>query len=166
MSTESGSADAELREVGRTGRAHGVKGDISVDLITDRTERLAPGARLQLRGVWHTVERSRVAGSRWLVHFVGVDDRNAAEAIGGATLLAEPLPPAADGDDLYVHDLIGREVVDQHGVVQGRCTSVLANPAHDILELDTGWLVPVVFVQRLEGQRVVVQAPDGLFSLD
>lgn len=166
MSTEPGSAEPELREVGRTGRAHGVKGDISVDLITDRTERLDPGARLQLRGVWHTVERSRVAGKRWLVHFEGIDDRNAAESLGGAALLAEPLPPAATADSLYVHDLIGREVVDQHGVVQGRCTSVLANPAHDILELDTGWLVPVVFVQGLVGERVSVDAPDGLFTLD
>jgi 16S rRNA processing protein RimM len=154
-----------LREVGRTGRAHGVKGDISVDLITDRTERLDPGARVQLRGVWHTVERSRVAGKRWLVHFVGIDDRNAAEALGGAALLAESLPPADNDDDaLYVHDLIGREVVDQHGVMQGRCTSVLANPAHDILELDTGWLVPVVFVQGLVDGRVMVVAPDGLFT--
>jgi 16S rRNA processing protein RimM len=141
-----------------------VKGDIYVDLITDRTERLDAGARLQLRGTWHTVARSKPAGTRWLVHFEGVDDRNAAEAIGGASLLAEPLPAVAAGDDLYVHDLIGCEVVDQRGVMQGRCISVLANPAHDILELDTGWLVPVVFVQGFVDGRVAVVAPDGLFS--
>jgi len=41
---------------------------------------------------------------------------------------------------------------------------VLANPAHDILELDTGWLVPVVFVQGLVDGQVLVDAPDGLFS--
>lgn len=164
MSTESG-PQPELREVGRTGRAHGVKGDLSVDLITDRTERVAPGARLQLRGVWYTVERSRPAGHRWLVHFEGIDDRTAAEALGGATLLAEPLPPA-DADALYVHDLIGRDVVDQYGTVRGRCTSVLANPAHDILELDTGWLVPVVFVRSVDADRVVIDAPNGLFEID
>jgi 16S rRNA processing protein RimM len=153
-----------LREVGRTGRAHGVKGDIYVDLITDRTERVEVGARLQVRGAWHTIARSKPAGTRWLVHFEGVDDRNAAEALGGATLMAEPLAAVAVSDELYVHDLIGCEVVDQHGQVQGCCVSVLANPAHDILELDTGWLVPVVFVQGLVDGQVMVDAPEGLFS--
>jgi 16S rRNA processing protein RimM len=143
-----------------------VKGDISVDLLTDRTDRLALGARLQIRGTWYTITAARPAGQRWLVHFQGVDDRNAAEALQAAPLLAEPLAPSTDDDDLYVHDLIGCEVIDQHGIVRGTCVSVLANPAHDILELDTGWLVPVVFVRAMADGRVDVHTPDGLFDLD
>ena len=48
----------ELLEVGRIGRAHGVRGDLYVELITDRSERVAVGARLQGRGTWLTVEAS------------------------------------------------------------------------------------------------------------
>jgi 16S rRNA processing protein RimM len=50
-------------------------------------------------------------------------------------------------------------------VVLGTCTSVLANPAHDILELDNGGLVPVVFVVEATEGRVVVDPPEGLFDL-
>lgn len=153
----------ELREVGRTGRPHGVRGDIYVDLITDREERLAVGARLQLGGRWFTIERAKPAGTRWLVHFAEVADRTVAEGLVNQSLLAEPLP--ATGDGLYVHDLIGAMVVDTAGAELGTCTAVLANPAHDILELDSGGLVPVVFVVSAEPGRVVVDPPDGLFDL-
>lgn len=141
-----------------------MKGDLSVDLLTDRVERLAKGARVQIRGTWFTVQSARPAGQHWLVHFEGVDDRNAAEVLGGAVLLAEPLD--LDDDGLYVHDLIGAQVVGVDGTAHGTCVSVLANPAHDILELDTGFLVPVVFVVELRDGAVVIDPPDGLFDLD
>jgi len=162
MSTSS--TEPGLLEVGRTGRPHGVRGDIYVDLITDRTERLAVGARLQAKGRWLTVETARRAGTRWLVHFEGVPDRTAAEGLVNLVLLAEPLPAPADG--LYVADLIGAEVVGTDGTVFGRCTAVVANPAHDLLELDSGALVPIVFVVSTEPGRVVIDPPEGLFDLD
>ncbi len=152
-----------LREVGKTGRPPGVRGDIYIDLITDREERLAVGARLQAGGRWLTVATARRAGTRWLVHFEDVPDRTAAEKLVNLPLLAEPLPDTGDG--LYVHDLIGAEVVDTSGTVLGTCTSVLANPAHDILELDNGGLVPVVFVVEATQGRVLVDPPEGLFDL-
>jgi 16S rRNA processing protein RimM len=152
-----------LREVGKTGRPHGVRGDIYIDLITDREERLAVGARLQAGGRWLTVASARRAGTRWLVHFDDVPDRTAAEKLVNLPLLAEPLPDTGDG--LYVHDLIGAEVVDTAGTVLGTCSSVLANPAHDILELDNGGLVPIVFVVEATAGRVVVDPPEGLFDL-
>jgi 16S rRNA processing protein RimM len=152
-----------LREVGKTGRPHGVRGDIYIDLITDREERLAVGARLQAGGRWLTVASARRAGTRWLVHFDDVPDRTAVEKLVNLPLLAEPLPDTGDG--LYVHDLIGAEVVDTAGTVLGTCTSVLANPAHDILELDNGGLVPIVFVVEATAGRVVVDPPEGLFDL-
>jgi 16S rRNA processing protein RimM len=153
-----------LREVGRTGRPHGVRGDIYIDLITDREERLAVGARLQIGGSWYTVASAKRAGQRWLVHFEEVADRTVAEGLVSKPLMAEPLEPTSDG--LYVHDLIGSTVVDTAGAELGTCVSVLANPAHDILELDGGGLVPVVFVVSAEPGRVVVDPPAGLFDLD
>ena len=158
-----------LLEVGRIGRAHGVRGDLYVELITDRTERIAVGARLQGRGTWLTVESARPAGSRWLVHFAGIADRTAAEAYVNTTLLAEPLP-ALSADGMYVRDLIGAEVVGVAvvGVDQqtyGRCVAVVANPAHDLLELESGALVPVVFIVEVGSGRVTIDPPEGLFDL-
>lgn len=159
-----------LMEVGRIGRAHGVHGELYVELLTDRTERLAVGARLLAGDQWLTVAASRRAGERWLVRFEQITDRTAAERHVGLRVSAEPLPPRADeGDGLYVHQLIGALVVGVDGTEHGRCVSVLANPANDLLELESGALVPVVFVQRLEGEgdtrRVIIDPPEGLFDL-
>ena len=118
----------ELLEVGRIGRAHGVRGDLYVELITDRSERVAVGARLQGRGTWLTVEASRPAVTRCLVHFAGIADRTAAEAYVNTPLLAASLP-ALSPDGLYVHDLIGADVVGVDHQAYGRCVAVVACPA-------------------------------------
>ncbi len=155
---------SELVEVGHIGRAHGVCGDLYVDLLTDRTERLAVGARVQARDKWLTVEASRPAGTRWLVHFVGMADRTAAEAFVNSTLMAAPLPALSD-DGLYVSDLIGCEVVGVDQQSYGRCVAVVANPAHDLLELESGALVPIVFIVATAPGVVTIEPPEGLFEL-
>jgi 16S rRNA processing protein RimM len=152
-----------LLEVGRIGRAHGIKGDVFVDLITDRTERVAVGSRLFGAGRWLTITACSPSGPRWRVHLEGVDDRNAAEALAGTVLSAEPI---TDPDALWIHELIGAEVVEVDGTRRGRCVAVVANPAADLLELDTGALVPLTFVvTRAEGE-ITVDVPAGLFELN
>jgi 16S rRNA processing protein RimM len=153
-----------LREVGRIGRAHGVHGGLYVSLITDRHERLAPGARVLAGTAWLTVLESRQQQHRWLVRFEGIDDRNAAEKLTNTTLHAEPLDDD-DDDALWVHDLIGARVVDLQGVDRGVCVAVIDNPAHDILELDTGALVPVTFVVSCSDGVAIVDPPEGLFDI-
>ncbi len=150
-------------EVGRIGRAHGIRGLVYVDLLTDRDERLAVGARLRAGEKWLTVAGARRADSRWLVQFEGCSDRNAAELLSTAALFAEPLVDDADG--LYVHQLIGSEVVGPDGRRYGRCVAVVANPAHDLLELEDGSLVPNVFITVSGDGRVVIDPPEGLFDL-
>ncbi|MEP7113694.1 MAG: ribosome maturation factor RimM [Ilumatobacteraceae bacterium] len=153
-----------MREVGRIGRAHGVRGELYVSLITDRVERIAVGARLLAGSQWLTVVESRQQQKRWLVRFEGVDDRTAAERLTNTPLMAEPFD---DGDDdaLWVHELIGSRVVDRQGVERGACVAVLDNPAHDILELDSGALIPVTFVVSCVNGLTTVDPPDGLFDL-
>ena len=150
-------------EIGKVGRAHGVRGDLYVDLLTDRTERLDPGARVMVGEDWHVVLHRRPAGTRWLVHFEGVDDRTAAERLANRALRAEPLTDRGDG--WYVDQLIGAEVVDADGTVVGTCVAVVANPAHDLLELDGGALVPVVFVTDVRQGSISVNLPEGLLDL-
>ncbi|MEO5900645.1 MAG: ribosome maturation factor RimM [Ilumatobacteraceae bacterium] len=160
------SEQPEVREVGRIGRAHGVRGELYVDLITDRDSRLAVGARVRAGQQWLTVAAARPQAHRWLVTFEGVADRNAADALVGRLLYAEPLDSSddADADDLWVHELIGSRVVEVDGTDRGACTSVLDNPAHDILELDGGWLVPVTFVVGFADGVITIDPPDGLFE--
>ena len=142
-----------------------MRGELYVNLITDRVERLASGAELHAADRSLTVASSRQANGRWLVTFEGVDDRTAAERLAGIVLRAAALDEG-DGDDdaLWVHDLIGSRVVDQHGVAHGTCVAVIGNPANDLLELDSGFLVPVNFVVRCAAGTIDVDTPEGLFD--
>ncbi len=108
----------------------------------------------------------RVSRSRWIVAFEGVEDRTQAETLRGTVLLGEPLPGAdSDGDQLWVHELVGAEVIDLGGTVLGRVVAVEANPASDLLVLEQGALVPMVFVVESAPGRVVIDPPAGLFEL-
>ncbi|MEO6651693.1 MAG: ribosome maturation factor RimM [Ilumatobacteraceae bacterium] len=161
------SAPEGLLEVGHVGRAHGIRGDVFLVLSTDRAERAAVGAKLWVRDRWMTVTQSSYAAGKFRVHLAGVDDRNASEALSGTRVFAEPLE---DPDALWVHDLIGAAVVEVSGIDRGRCVAVIANPASDLLELDSGALVPVTFVASAEmsggEQLITIDPPDGLFDLN
>jgi 16S rRNA processing protein RimM len=151
-------------EVGRIGRAHGLRGEVSVAPITNRAERFAAGSVLYAGDRELRIATAREHQDRWLVRFEGVDDRNAAEALRGALLTADAAPAEGD-DELWVHELIGADVFDRGGTRLGQVAAVEANPAHDLLVLDTGALVPVVFVVEHGAGRVVVDVPEGLLDL-
>lgn len=156
------SAADGLLEVGRIGRAHGVKGDVLVHLTTDRVERLAAGSRLKAGERWLTVTASSRSNDRWRVHFAGVDDRDAAETLARVVLMAEPID---DPDALWIHELIGADVVEVGGTSRGRCVAVIDNPAADLLELESGALVPASFVVSAGGGVITIDPPAGLFEL-
>lgn len=149
--------------MGRVVKPHGLKGEVVVELFTNRTERLAPGTVLEsARGPLEVV-RASAHHHRWIVAFAGVVDHARAEALRDVVLSAEALD---DPDSLWVHELVGAEVVDVAGVTRGTVTAVEANPASDLLVLDGGALVPLRFVVSAEPGRVVVDPPAGLFDLD
>lgn len=152
-----------LLEVGRITKAHGLAGQVLVALSSDRTSRLDPGSVLSTgRGALTVVSASRHQ-DRWIVKFAEIDGRDAAETWRGTVLEAEPLED--DGDALWVHELVGAVVVLLDGTEVGTVSAVEANPASDLLVLDSGALVPVVFVVDHEPGRVTVDPPEGLFDL-
>ncbi len=153
-----------ILEIGRIHRAHGLRGDVSVSLVTDRVDRLAPGSVLDADGRRLTVDSARPDRGRWLVRFTDVVDRGSAEGLAGLVLRAVSEGPA-DDDALWVHELIGAEVRDVGGAVHGVVAEVQANPAADLLVLDDGRLVPMTFVTGLTDGVVTVDAPSGLFAL-
>jgi 16S rRNA processing protein RimM len=148
--------------VGRVGRAHGILGEVAVTLVTDRAERVAPGSVLWAGERRLDVRSSRPHQGRWLVHFDGVADRSAAEALHGVVLSAEPLE---DPTALWVHELVGSEVVAAaDGARLGVVAAVEANPASDLLVLDDGGLVPLTFLVSASPGRLVVDPPAGLLD--
>jgi 16S rRNA processing protein RimM len=156
--------DDGLLEVGHIRRAHGLRGDVFVQLISDSDARVAPGAELFADGERLVVESSRIASSgRRVVKFEQISDRTAAERYANRVLRGRPID---DPDALWVHEMIGKRVVEIDGTDHGVCVSVIANPAADLLELDSGALVPSTFVTQIEGDSILVDTPDGLFELD
>ncbi len=167
-------------EIGRITRPHGLRGEVLVALVTTETSRLDVGSTLQTASGPLTVERSSVHGRQWIVAFAGLSTREAAQARAGQVLTAPPKPdadridgadPAADDDQapLWVHELVGAQVVDAAGVERGPVVAVVANPASDLLELDSGALVPLRFViggveTTPRGRVVRVDPPAGIFD--
>ena len=162
LSPRAREAGGMLLEVGRIVKAHGIRGEVLVWLSTDRGERVQPGAVLSTDRGDLTVERSSPHQGKWIVAFEGVRDRTQAETLHGTVLRA---PPIEDPDALWVHELVGATVVESSGVERGTVEAVQANPASDLLVLDSGALVPLVFVVEREAGRVVVEVPEGLFDL-
>jgi len=174
-----------LLEVGRIARPHGLVGEVVVALVTNRTERLAPGAELTCypsapsglpgavtssptRGTAPSpnarilkVRSSRPFQGRYLVQFEGVHTREAADELRDALLVA---PVFEDPEALFVHDLVGREVVEIDGTRRGTVVAVQANPASYLLVMEDGNLVPLRFVLGREEGRLVVDVPAGLFD--
>ena len=152
----------DLLEVGTIAKAHGTSGEVVVRLITNQTERLNHGSKLMSDLGELVVSKSRPHHDKWLVQFNGVETRTQAEELRGLTLMAAPLDIP---DALWVHELIGSVVKEVSGAERGTVKAVVANPASDLMELDTGHLVPLTFVIDFAEGIILVDVPDGLFEL-
>ncbi|MCP9957103.1 MULTISPECIES: ribosome maturation factor RimM [Streptomyces] len=164
--------------VARIGRAHGIKGEVTVEVRTDEPElRLAPGAVLATDPASAgplTIESGRVHSGRLLLRFAGVRDRNAAEALRNTLLIAEVDPDERpeEPDEYYDHQLIDLDVVLADGTEVGRITEVSHLPYQDlfVVERPDGGEVLIPFVEEivtevdLEGQRAVIVPPPGLID--
>jgi 16S rRNA processing protein RimM len=138
-----------------------LSGETVVELFTNRPERLEAGSVLRTSNGELVVKGARKFSGRWLVHFDGVEDVEAAGRLRGERLFA---PPIVDDGVLWVHELIGSVVRSTTGEELGRVSCVLANPASDLMELDGGALVPVRFVVEHRPGSVTVEVPPGLVN--
>ncbi|MDE3721602.1 ribosome maturation factor RimM [Nocardiopsis sp. N85] len=164
--------------VGRIGRAHGVRGDVAVDVRTDTPEeRFVVGSALETDrpgGAPLTIAAVRVHSGRLLVRFKGVGDRDAAEGLRGISLLvdSEHIAPTDDPDEFHDHELIGLTAVTTGGEEIGTVDDVLHH-AQDLLVVSGsgGREVLVPFVAELvpevdvPGGRIVLDPPPGLLDL-
>ncbi|TVL94352.1 ribosome maturation factor RimM [Streptomyces sp. SAJ15] len=164
--------------VARIGRAHGIKGEVTVEVRTDEPEqRLAPGARLATEPASVgplTIETGRVHSGRLLLRFAGVADRTAAEALRNVLLIADvdPEETPEDPEEFYDHQLVDLDVVTVDGTEVGRISEISHLPYQDLLvvERPDGSEVLVPFVSEivpeidLEAQRAVIDPPPGLLD--
>lgn len=158
--------------VGTVGRAHGLRGEVAVEVRTDAPEeRFAVGSVLATepaRGEL-VVERSRHQAERWYVTFRGVADRSAAEGLRGTSLLVD-VGASEEEDAWYPHELAGLRAELTDGTAVGEVVRLEHLPAQDVLVVrgvdgQETWvpfvraIVPVVDVP---GGRVVLDPPAGL----
>jgi 16S rRNA processing protein RimM len=161
--------------VARIGRAHGLKGEVSLELRTDAPEtRLMPGATFETEGgsVGHlTLLRARQQSGRWYAAFAELTDRNSAEAAHGTVLVIEAAA-GEEEDAWFVHELVGLSAVRPDGTVVGEVVDLMDMPAQDVLVVrEPGGnraMIPFIeaFVPEVDiaGGRVVVTPPYGLLA--
>lgn len=163
--------------VGRLGRPHGVKGEINVEVLTDKPEiRFAVGNKLKLekKEEFITVKSIKIGNKKLLVNFLEITDRDQAQEYKGTYLtfdLDESEIPQT-GDEFYDEQLIGLIAIDQNNLPLGKVVDVIHRTAQDLLVIKTteGKEVLVPFVDELvpeinlEQKQILITPPKGLFD--
>ena len=167
--------------VGRVLKAHGITGEVVVEIRTDDPDtRFAPGSSLRGRPSrggpesHYVVASARDHGGRLLVRLDGVTGRDAADSLRGTVFIVDSgdLPPIEDPDEFYDHQLEGLQVVTTTGTTVGSVAEVLHTAAGELLSVRTEQgevLVPfvsaIVTSVSLADQRIEIDPPEGLLEL-
>lgn len=138
--------------VGRVGRAHGLRGEVTVSLRTDEPEsRFAPGCTLRVEGTGRQlhVQHARARSGALQVRFEEIGDRTAAEGLQGSVLVAEVAAEdrPTGADEYYDRQLRGLRALRADGRQVGVVKDVVHLPAQDLLTIDVDGverLVPFV----------------------
>ena len=183
MSTDAADVPDVEVVVGRIGKPHGLRGEVTVDVRTDEPERrFARGSTLRAEpppGSASPLRRVTVGGSRWhqsvlLVTFEELTDRGTAESARGI-LLHTTVPgdeSPEDPDEFYDHQLVGLAAFDVDGTPLGTVSGLVHGGAQDLLRIATpdGREALVPFVKALvpevdvPGGRVVIADRPGLVT--
>jgi len=175
-----GPAPGGLLAIGHVSRAHGLKGELRVELFFDGSDALdqvdelwlAPQAETPGAAHRHVIQEARPVPRAYLVKLEGLVERNAAEALRGSTVwVARAALPASDDSEYYLVDLIGAKVVGPEGEV-GTVTEIATHPSIDALVIKTpdgrtleqplvqDWIARVSVVDKL----IELSTLDGLIG--
>ncbi|MBK9372855.1 MAG: 16S rRNA processing protein RimM [Holophagales bacterium] len=167
----------DLVVVGRLARPHGLRGEMSVEVLSDFPERFVPG--LAVVGVDAAGKRRslvvsavRPNGERLLLTFQGVSSRTDADALRGLDIAvpkgSEVPRPAGF---VYHFDLEGCRAVDRSGRELGLVTALEELGGRSLLTLltasgerDVPFVEPIVVSVDLEKRLVVLDPPAGLLD--
>ncbi len=160
----------EPTRIGQIVGAHGLRGQVKVEPLTDFWHRFKKGSRLRLKGNWVTVESYSVHKNRPLLKLSGVDTIDAAEALQWEYLdaILEGRPPLKP-DEYLTSDLLDCRVVTTDGQDLGEIDEILAMPAHDVIRIGE-IMIPAVkqFIKAVDLERKVItlEPIPGLLSPD
>jgi 16S rRNA processing protein RimM len=170
--------------VGRVVKAHGVCGEIVVEVRTDDPDtRFAAGSLLTGKPAKgepvreYTIESSREHGARLLLRLAGVADRDAADAMRGMLFVVDSadLPPIDDPDEFYDHQLEGLLVRTTDGREVGTVAEVVHTAAGELLavrrtdgsgEALVPFVTAIVTSVSLADKVIEIDPPDGLLEID
>lgn len=156
---------AKTLQVGYISRAHGIKGEVVVNLQSNILERIKAGSILICEDQPLEILESKPHQDRWIVQFRGISNRTQAEQFKGKALFAHPIK---DETKFWIDEMVGLSVVDQYETDLGVIVALEVNPASDLLVLESGYLVPLNFVEEKKSYRetgvIRVNLPDGLFE--
>ncbi len=156
--------------VGLVRAARGVRGELSVDPLTEFPQRFRPGSVIFARGAPYTVRRARSHRGALLLELEGIASREQADALRGALLEVpqKELSPLAEGQ-YYRFDIVGMAVVDHEGAPLGRIEEIVETGANDVYLVrndDGDLLVPAIdtVIKEVDvaGRRMVVELVAGL----
>lgn len=158
--------------VGRIARAHGVRGEVAVQVISEVPERFRVGATVWTEdGRALTVSSSRAHGDRLLVRFAEVADRERAQGLRGALLFVpESASPELPQGSWWDHQILGSVVSTEGGRELGIVRDVIHTAANDVWsavdEAGVETLIPVILDVIVEvdvdDKRIVVREVPGL----
>lgn len=164
--------------VGYVEKAHGIKGELKIQPLTDHPSRFGVlrSVQVEMRDGQtrvHEIEGAQVRSRCVILKLAGVDSRDAAAALRGAyiNIPREDVLPLEDGD-FYYFEVIGFEVATVEGQRLGIIEEVMDLPANAVLKVNEGdkeYLIPVIpevidTVDR-EGERIIINPISGLLDL-
>jgi 16S rRNA processing protein RimM len=176
-------ADAEFVIVGRVRKAHGIRGELVVEPITDAPERIfAPGQRVfagTVRGDLAPdrrelhIDRATPFKEGLIVAFREIADRTTAEQWRNRFFLVPggEVPPLDEGE-VYLHELVGMRALLASGEALGEVTDVYELPqglAVDVRRADGKGTVLLLYEQSVlavdrDARTLTVTVPDGLLD--
>ncbi|MCA9678159.1 MAG: 16S rRNA processing protein RimM [Kofleriaceae bacterium] len=155
-------------EVGYVARAHGIRGEICARTHDPDSTTLGDVTAVWIRDRRYVIEAARDTPRGWLLVLDGVPDRNAAEALRGATLEVERAELALGDDEVFLTDLIGFATFLPDGAPWGEVVALELGPQIRLVVRDgdverqlplVDALVPVI---DREARRITVDPPEGL----
>jgi 16S rRNA processing protein RimM len=143
--------------IGKVGRPHGIDGAFFVEQPSDDKRWWKTGASFLANGTPVEVIAHRTSSGRPVIKLEPPAERGAILEVE-----REQLPATAE-DEYYAFELVGLEVAEENGRVLGKVTAVTPGVANDVLELDSGVLLPMVeeCVRRIDLDAACIEVAEG-----
>lgn len=144
--------------------AHGIRGEVKLKSFTETPDSItAYGPLLTASRSRIEIEKLRTQKDGFIATLKNVRDRNAAEALKGTELYVYRAQlPETEKDEVYLKDLIGKPV-QSNGAALGSIAGFQNYGAGELMELDSGLLIPIAFIASAD-EKISVSLPEGFLD--